>query len=162
MNLTGQAALIPDGTKPFQRLISAVTGSPMHHVVVAISNHLCVSAEIDGVRLRPVRYFPNAVWSQFRHTRRQRADIALFAFLQVGKPYALFDVILIGVAILTKTRTPQWLVDRLMNSDRWQCAELADASLQAGGVKLFTDGRPPCAVYPGSFVPYWTEQGWMP
>lgn len=161
MNLTGQVGLVPDGKKPFQRLISHVTGSPMHHTVVAISNRSCVSAELDGVRLRPISHFPNAVWSRFRYTGRQRHDIATFTLQQVGKPYALLDVLLIGVAITTKRDTPRWLTRHLMDTDRWQCAELADAALLSAGVNLFTDGRPPCAVYPGSFVPYWEEHGWI-
>ena len=66
------------------------------------------------------------------------------------------------MAILTKQSTPHWLTRILMDNGRWQCAELADASLLAGGINVFTDGRPPCAVYPGSFVPYFREHGWLP
>lgn len=160
MTLAGQIALIPDGKRWFQRLIQWVTRSPVHHCVVAISDTECVSAEIQGVIIRPVSHFPKAVWSRFAITDPQRHDIVRFATAQIGKPYALLDDLLIGVALVTRTNTPHWIQDKLMSDDKWQCAELTDAALLAGGINLFPGGRPACAVYPGSFLPLFREHGW--
>lgn len=160
MTRAGQIALIPDGQNFVQKLIQFITRSPVHHVVVAVSDKFCVSAEMEGVRLRPISHFPNAIWSDFALTARQRRNIIGFALEQLGKPYAILDDIFIGISIITKSRTPQWIVQTVLNSDRWQCAELADASLLAGGIRLFRDGRPPRAVYPGSFIPTFKRRGW--
>lgn len=158
----GQIGLVPHAHNFWQRLIQWVTRSPVHHVVIGVGGGVCVSAELPVVRLRPVGWFPDAVWSQIDMTPVQASQVAKFALHQLGKPYSLLDDFLIGVTlILSKNWTPEWLWSRLQDDNQWQCAELADAALLAGGVNLFSSDRPACAVYPGSFVPYFVEHGWM-
>lgn len=162
MTLRGQIALIPHGINIWQKLIELVTNAPVHHCVVAISETECVSAEINGVRIRPISDFPHAIWSHFELTDPQRYDIARFALKQIGKPYALVDDLLIGIALLLKSHVPDWIVDKINDDGHWQCAELADASLLAGGISAIEPGRPPCVVFPGSFMPYFKAHGWWP
>lgn len=158
----GQIALIPHATNLWQRIIQWVTRSPVHHVIIALNDDFCVSAEIPVVRIRPVAHFPNAVWSHFDLSAAQQSQISRFALHQLNKPYSILDDLLIGLTLfLSKTLTPDSLWSRLQDDNQWQCAELADASLLAGGVNLFDPTRPACAVYPGSFVPYFQSHGWM-
>jgi hypothetical protein len=161
--LKGQIALIPHPKNWFQRAIEIVTRSPVHHCIVCYDDDDNVaSAEIPRVVSRPASAWPDAVWSHFELTDAQASDIANFAKAQIGKKYSLIDDLLIAVSIVTKTKTPHWIQDRLMDSGQWQCAELADASLLAGNVNVFRDGRPACAVYPGSFIATFRANGWWP
>lgn len=160
--LAGQIGLIPHAHTPFQWLIELVTRSPVHHVVVAVDDETVVSAEMPRVRYRPVTHFPDVIWSDFPLEQWQWWQIAGFMQRQVGKPYALGDDILIGIALLTRTHTPAWIERRLNDQRRWQCAELADAAYQSAGIHLLHDNRPPSAVYPGSFIPIWKLHGWWP
>lgn len=162
MKRTGQIALIPHGANICQKLIELVTRAPVHHVIVAISENECVSAEIPRVRTRPISKFPHAIWSQFDLDDDERYEIAEFAFRQIGKKYALMDDILIGIALLMRERMPRWIVAKVSSDNRWQCAELADASLLAAGKSAIADDRPPCVVFPGSFIPYFKLHGWWP
>ena len=49
---------------------------------------------------------------------------------------------------------------KIGDDGRWQCAELADASLLAGGISAIADDRAPCVAYPGSFIPWFKKNGW--
>lgn len=162
MTRAGQIALIPHGTNLWQKLIELVTRAPVHHVIIAISETECVSAEIRGVRIRPIAHFPHAIWSNFDMTEPQRRDIVKFTNAQIGKKYALLDDLLIGIALLMKEHVPDWIVDRINDDGHWQCAELADASLLHGGISAVNAHVPPCVVFPGSFVPYFQAHGWWP
>lgn len=162
MSRTGQLGLVPHAANLAQHMIEWVTRAPVHHVIVAIDETTCVSPEMPKVRTRPVSHFPDAVWSEFDLTVAQRRKITGFVTAQVGKPYSLLDDLLIGIALITREQTPTWIESRLNDDDQWQCAELADAAYQHAGIHLFTDGRPPAAVYPGSFLPIFEAAGWWP
>lgn len=160
MTLAGQIGLIPHATNLFQLSIEAVTRSPVHHVIIATSDHVCVSAEMPTVRFRPTSHFPDAIWSDFILTDQQQDTIVDFVYDQVGKPYALGDDLLIGVVLLTRTHTPHWIEHHINSDNHWQCAELAEAAYWHAGINLFHDNRPAAAVYPGSFIPIWKDYGW--
>lgn len=162
MMRAGQLGLIPHATNPFQLAIELVTRSPVHHVITAVDEDIVVSAEIPHVRYRPTTHFPDAIWSDFDLTDQQRNKIITFADAQIGKPYALGDDLLIGIALLTRAHTPLWIRHHLNNDHHWQCAELADAAYWHAGINLFHDDRPAAAVYPGSFIPIWKDYGWWP
>lgn len=162
MKYTGQIGLVPHPVNIWQRIIEGVTRAPVHHCIIAISENLCVSAEIPRVRTRPISAFPKAIWSRFDLTDEQRENIADFAFDQIGKKYALVDDILIGLCLLFRENMPRWMVRRIMSQQRWQCAELADASLLSVRISAIADDRPPCVVFPGSFIPYFKLHGWWP
>jgi hypothetical protein len=160
LDRTGQVALVHQtGFWPF--IISTVTRSSWNHMLTAINATECVSAGPHGVQRRHIGDFPGAVWSEFPETALARHKVAAFALAQIGKPYAYLDDFLIGVGLLTRSKAPAWLLTRLRSTKRWECAELADAALQHGGVNVFTDGRPWGAVYPGSFEQVFHDYGWL-
>jgi len=158
---TGQVALV-HSTGFWPWLVTAITGSYWNHMVTAINLHECVSAETTGVRRRQLADFRVTAWSMFPESDLARHKVAAFAEAQIGKPYAFFDDFLIGLGIVFRTSAPAWIQSRLRSGRRWECAELADAALQHGGVNVFHDGRPYGAVYPGSFEPVFERFGWLP
>ncbi|TFD74719.1 hypothetical protein [Cryobacterium fucosi] len=109
-----------------------------------------------------MRDFPGAVWSRFPFTRKQRLSIAFWARNRYGRPYNYAAFVAIGVALMLKRSTPEWVERFLMTDRSYECAQLADAALMHAGVHVFRDGRPYGAVYPGSFVKVWEHFGWWP
>lgn len=173
--LTGQIGLISRGGGWVSRGIEWVTRSPYHHVIVGIGNGLCIGAESHGATIRPVEDFPGATWSRFDLSDDQRHAIVTWCLHHVGTPYNWLDDAAIGVALvfgpLLDRALPRWVRRlltpvvaavgrRLSRDDRLECAQLADAAYEAAGIHLFTDGRLPGAVYPGSFGPIFAAHGW--
>jgi len=157
---TGQIGLVPHPQTPAEHLIDWVTRSPVHHSVVAISETECVSCEPGGALLRPLSRFPDAIWSHFDHTPAETAGIVGWARAHVGAPYGWLQFFAIGVALLTKTHTPDWLRRYLNSGKSFECAQYCDAAYTAAGIYLFKDAVP-SDVYPGMFVPIWGAHGWM-
>ena len=143
------------------RVIRKVTKSHYNHTVIRISETECIGAEPGGVRVRDITEFPEVVWSQFPLTRTEQNRIVTFAKTQLGVRYNYADDLFIGIALLSREHTPDWISRVLSDPDSWQCAQLADAALQRAGVHVFTDNRPYGAVYPGSFVPVFQAFGWL-
>lgn len=163
----GQIGLIYDrkGThRSFvAKAIDWVTRSPVHHVIVCVSEDHCVEAQPGGAVLSPLSKWPNAVWSNFPLTPAQAEGTAQWAIDHIGTPYGFLDDAAIGIGLLLN----HWAgfeLQRFLSSDHsLQCAQLADAALTKGGkFKVFDDNRLDGAVYPGSFVPLFKKYGWWP
>lgn len=142
-------------------LIRTITRSHVNHVVIDVGDGL-ISAEYPHVRKRDYQHFNNEVWSQFVYTDAQRAKVVEFANAQLGKPYGWADDLAIGVGLITRQHTPNWLMRWLSNNGEWICSSLADACLRNAGIHLWDDDRPVGAVYPGSFELWWRDAGWLP
>jgi len=160
--ITAQIGLIPHATNPFQWLIQTITRSPVHHCVIAISETECVGAEAPVAIVRLVTHWPTIIWSAFDLNARQQRLIAGWANNAVGTKYGWLDDLAIAIALITRKQTPLWLTRYITSTKRLQCAELVDMAYRAAGIHLFRDGRPPSAVYPGSFVPLFKDFGWWP
>lgn len=143
-------------------LIRLVTHSHWNHVILRVTPHYVVSAETSGVATLPVTHFTDVTWSAFPLTDRQQAKIIAFALQQVGKPYGVLTYLWVGIGLLTKAHTPRWLEKKLSDQTSWTCSQLADSSYHAAGWYFFDDDRPASAVYPGSFVPFYVDAGWLP
>jgi len=156
-------------SKNFTHMIEWVTGSRAYHCVIAVTDHSYVGAEPNGVREREEgdKAYPTIIWSDFPLTARNRYAIVSHANAQIGKPYAYFDDLIIGLALLFKN-WPQtdwvWALieKRLSDARQVQCAELADQCYRHAGIQIFRDGRLPGAVYPASYEPVWKSFGWWP
>ena len=159
--LTGQVGLIPDGHGLIPELIDWATRSRVHHVIVAVSETETIGAEPGGARIRPLSYYPNAIWSRFPLSAVQAQDCADWARARENRPYNLTDDLLIGLECITGLTLPHVITDRFDSDDSYQCAQLADAALTKGaGITVFDDGRRPGTVYPGSFELYFRLAGW--
>jgi hypothetical protein len=141
-------------------MIRLITGSHWSHVVIAINELQCVSAEPGGAVVRQISDYPEVVWSHMKLTGRERSIVAFWALQHKGHPYSWVAYYGAAVAAILKDRTPEWL-DRLVGrSDKLICSQLADLAMQAVGINLFEDSRPRGAVTPASFGRYFYERGW--
>lgn len=149
--ITAQVGVVTANPGWYGRMVQFFTHSPAYHTVSAISETLCVSAETPRVVIRPISHFTDVQWTDVALDDAQRRRIVRYLCHQVGKRYAYFDIFLLFVAIVLKSRTPWWVRLRLVDTNRWFCSELCDAGMEAGGVKLFP-GRPSCAVIPKDWL----------
>lgn len=160
MNLTAQVGIIhsKQGFSPW--LIRIITRSWWTHVIVAINDTQCVSAEPGGAVVRPISEYTDIAWSHFDHTPRQRAQITVWAAAHVGTPYSWVDFYIAGLGALLKDHTPAWVERIAAGTDRLICSQFCDLALQAAGIHLFQDERPRGAVTPASFGRIFHRNGW--
>lgn len=159
-DLTAQIGLVRS-SGPLGWLIRVITRSPVNHVIVALDNTWCIGAEQQGAAIHSIGHFPNAVWSDYALTGKQRAGIVQWCESHEGTPYNWLDDAAIGIALLLHERTPAFIQRRLSSIRTLQCAQLADAAYSLGGdVQLFDDGRLPGEIYPGSYIPAFKNHGW--
>ena len=160
MNNIGQVAVIPGAKGIVAFLICKITGSHCHHMIVITGENECVSADPEGVRKRPLTDFPDRAVSRFELTPEQVDAVVAFAYAQVDKPYAYLDDALIAIERIFSFRFPHWVRARFADDGQWQCAELADAALYAGGLRVFKDDRMFGDVYPGSYEFEFVKRRW--
>lgn len=159
MSDVGQITIVRStGFWPF--IIRAVTASHWSHNTIIISDTECVSAEGSGVKIMKRSDFPDSVTSDFILTDREQLAIKAFALGQVGKRYGYLTDFWIGIALITKAKTPRWIERILSNKSTWECAQLCDAAYTYAGIHLFRDDRPTGAVYPGSLAKIFVSYGW--
>ncbi len=156
----GQVAVIPGAGRPVPFLIDIITASHCSHMVVVADHGMCVSADPDGVHLRPLADFPQAVVSRFEMTPEQAAQVVAFATAQLGKPYAFLDDALIGIERIFRFRFPLYVRRIFADDGQWQCAQLCDAALAHAGVQVFDDGRMVGDVFPGSYETEFIRRRW--
>lgn len=155
MSRMGQVGILTKNPGWYGRLVQWFTGSPAYHAVFVTSDRLCVSAETPRIMMRPLSHFDGngIVWTDVTYASDAARESAVrFAFGQVGKPYAYWDIVLLVVARILKTKTPKRILRRVQDRRQWFCSELCDAALEAGGVELFPMDRPPQAVTPADFL----------
>ena len=155
--ITGQVGIITKNPTWYGRAVQFFTHSPAYHTVYAISETECVSAETPRVRRRQIDEFDGIVWLNEPMSADQVHAAVEFVIDQLGKPYAYLDILFLLIASITKTRTPPWIIDRLISTNQWFCSELCDAALNAALINLFP-GRPACAVTPADFYNYMQER----
>lgn len=158
---TGQIGLVPHPVRFWPRVIAWATHSTVYHSVLAVDNTRAVSAEPGGAVFRPLNFWPDTIWSQFELTPEQREDIADWAVAHIGTAYNFLDDLAIGLAMVFGIHTPKWIQRYLSSDYTMECAQLCCQAYTEAGIDLFTDGRPPGAVYPGSFEPVFRTHGWM-
>ncbi len=158
-SFTGQIGLRMHGTTLVTKLIEWDTNSSTHHVVVAISETWCVSAEPGGVRLRRIDHYPELIWSHFGLTDAQVAKIIDSALASVGLPYnlAVFPVLL--AHRITGLPIPAWLASWLSFRRNVDCSQMADDIYTGADIHLFN--HPPALVTPADFENYYDEMGWL-
>ena len=158
--LTAQVCIIPGSPNFGSYVVEWATKSTITHMGVAISEEYLVSAEPGGVRIRPITDYPDAIWSRFRLSRRQRDAIVKFAVSKVRTRYAWCAYLATGVTLVTKRATPRWLRRYVYRPDRLICSELAYQALAAAGIRPDLGERATFAVTPADFGKYFEAQGW--
>lgn len=143
-------------------VIRGITAGPFAHVINDLGDGTCIGAQPGGARIRPISEFKDVVWSHFDFTPEQAADGVQWLRRQEGTPYNFLDDLFIGIAILQKQNTANWITERLSDNGSWQCAQLADAHLTRLGIHVFQDERPFGAVFPNSYVDFFEQKCWMP
>lgn len=156
----GQVGVIPGADSLFQWGICVVTHSRVHHVVIDVGMGMVVSANLEGVQLVPKSTYPTAIWSDFQMTWADAAAVAKFARTQVGKPYAYADDALIAIERIFRFRFPKDCRQQFEDDGQWQCAQLADAALMAGGIDAFPDHDVVGDVSPGDFEQLFIAKHW--
>lgn len=158
--ITGQTGLVPKDGGWASGVVAWASRSQWTHMVMAVSETVVVSQEPGGARYRPVGYFPGIVWSKFPMRPSQRRRIVRYAHSRIGTPYAWADYWAIGIALVTRSHTPEWLASYVADTKSLICSQLCDLALQAGGIHVFFDERPAGAVIPASFGKVFIARGW--
>lgn len=162
----GQIGIIPGADTFLSYGICKMTGSHSRHAIIGVGGTSAVSADPDGVHLidyeAMVRTgdYPKVLWSNFDQTWTQAARVAQFALNQVGKPYAFWDDALIALERIFHHRAPEHLRKFLEDDGQWQCAELATASMAAGGTIVFPDDDLIGDAAPGDYEALYIRKHW--
>jgi hypothetical protein len=136
------------------QIVETFEGSKAFHCVVAISETEAIGAEPGGAKIRPIDYWPNAVWTEFDLTDAQRQGIADWARAREGRPYAYLDIAVLAVHLKTGWPIPNWLGWWMSLDVAYICSELAACALAYGaGLKPFGK-RWPGTVTPGDWYSY--------
>lgn len=154
--LAGQIGLRQHSTGIIGRIIEWATDSSTHHVVVAVSDELCISAEWPRARVRDITDYPSLVWSRFDLTDEQQARISYAAAMLIGRPYNT-PVLFVHLAHKLGIPTPRWFTDWLKTRPALDCSDLADRALIAGGIDLFSQDS--TLVTPADFQHALEQQG---
>lgn len=158
-DITGQIGLRRFGTTPIARAIEWATDSHCHHVIVAVSPTMCVSAEPGGVRYRAISDYPHLDWSAFELTRGQKQLIINAAHDFLGHPYnyAIYPPLLFQK--LTGHKVDGWVAEWLSRRPNENCSQLSDDIYNKAGIHLFPDIAE--LVTPGDFERYYISKGWL-
>lgn len=159
--ITGQIGLRRYSTGWIGKAIEWATDSHCHHVVVAVSETLCVSAEPGGVRYKAISDYPTVDWSAFDLTPEQVETIQAAAHDYVDRPteynYLIYPPLLWQK--LTGRKVPRWMANWLARRPNENCSQLSDDIYNKAGVHLFPDI--PELVTPGDFERLFISKGWL-
>lgn len=159
MTITGQIGLLRNGTDLVARALQWGTRSDTYHVVVAISDTHCVSAEPGGSRYRPITDYPRIYWSSFDLTPAQRQIIADAAHTYVPRPYNYAIYPALFWQRITGHRVAAWVANWLAHRPNENCSQLSDDVYNRAGLHLFEDVAE--IVTPGDFERLFYTYGFL-
>lgn len=158
-SLTGQIGLRQHSTGLIGKAIEWATRSHTHHVVVAVSEDVVISAEPGGARYRPITDYPALVWSRFGLTTTQQDHIRDAAAEYEHRPYnyAIYGPLLWQRLTGRKVNgaVARWLSKRPNEN----CSQLSDDIYTMAGFHLFADI--PEIITPGDFERLFESLGWL-
>jgi hypothetical protein len=148
--LTGQVGCVVDSRGWMGKAIEDVTDSRAHHVIIAISETHCISAEPGGARIRPIADYEHVIWSRYEHTEEQAHFIAGLAEYSQHVRYDYLSFIALGWHFLTGAKIPDkaatWLDDR----GETTCSQLASNIMRTARISAPTT----TVVCPGDWLNY--------
>lgn len=157
--IAGQVGLVRYSRGWVGKVVEWCTDSTSHHVVVAVDEELCVSADLPRVVIRPSNSFHSMEWSRFELTEEQVQAITAAAAGMVGRPYNVPAIILLLLSKLTSVPIPKFAVDWLNRRPHVDCSHLADVALAAGGLDLFLHDA--ALTVPAHFEHLFRERAWI-
>jgi hypothetical protein len=152
MTTIGRIGLVSGGTDFWARLITVVTGSPVHHAVLDLGDGTCASAEPTGVERLPIEHFERIEWVEVGTLeQREAAAAAALAIVQRHAPYNKPSFVLAGLNSLglipPLVQEPLALLVRRFG---YICSSLVDACFLTAGLDLFPG--PSELVWPGELA----------
>lgn len=157
--LTGQIGLLRFGHGVIPRGIAWATDSNCYHVIVAVSETMCVSAEPGGVRYRAIIDYPRLDWSRFELSRDQKQLIINAAHDFIGRPYnyAIYPPLLFQK--LTGHKVDGWVAKWLSERPNENCSQLSGDIYTRAGIHLFDEITE--IVTPGDFERLFVRLGFL-
>lgn len=159
--LTGQVGLLRFSAGWIGKAIEWATDSHTYHVIVAVSETECVSADLHGVHYKALSDYRHVDWSSFELTADQVAAIIAAARLYVDRPtpynLAIYPPLLWQK--LTGRKVGGLLAKWLSKRPNENCSQLSDDIYNKAGIHLFEDI--PEIVTPGDFERYFKAKGWL-
>lgn len=157
--LAGQIGLVRHSRGVVGKIVEWATDSSSHHVVVAVGDSLCVSADLPRVILRGHREFHSMEWSDFELTPEQREGIVASALSMVGRPYNVPAIALLLASKVTGIPIPRFAVKWLERNPGLDCSQLAHIAMRAGGLELFPHDA--SLTVPAHYEELFRERGWL-
>jgi len=148
--LTGQVGCVVDARGWMGKAIERVTGSRAHHVVIALSDTHCMSAEPGGARLRLISDFEHVIWTKYQHTDDQAHFVAGLAEFAQHTRYDYLSFAALGWHFITGGRIPDRVATWLDDRGETTCSQLASNIMRAARI-----GHPATTVVcPGDWLNY--------
>jgi hypothetical protein len=135
-DLIGRIGLVSGGDDWYAKRIVQYTHSPYHHVIVAIDNERCVSADRPTITIRNIADF-TVTWLDPIGTPDQQQRAAWHAELMAGLPYNRVSFALAGLHALG-VRIPKPVSDWAWRFGM-DCVMTACAAYEAVGITLLED-----------------------
>lgn len=123
--LTGQVGCVVDSRGWMGRAIEWVTGSRAHHVIIALSDTHCISAEPGGARQRPISDYETVIWSRYQHAEERAHLIAGLAEYSTHTRYDYLSFVALGFHFLTGLKIPDRVATWLDERGETTCSQLA-------------------------------------
>jgi uncharacterized protein YycO len=110
-----------------------------------------------GLQINPLSKYDGKelVHSSFDLTTDQRNHIVALSLAKEGTPYSFLGYLYVGLSAFK--RCPQWIKDKVSNTDALFCSQFVDFVYGEAGVRLFDDDRIYLDVTPGDLARLLTE-----
>ena len=126
--------------------------SKVNHAFVVLDGGNIIEAQPNGARVRTVDEYPDAIYSRAPLTDKQRASIVAYAKAEIGCRYNFLDIAAQLLVRVFGWHAPKFVLNRLADPERLQCAQLVDWVYEESGIQLFPDGRPEGLVAPSDLL----------
>lgn len=157
--LAGQVGLVRHSRGWVGKVVEWATDSTSHHVVIAVSETACVSADMPRVVIRDVSGFHSMEWSWFVLTDEQVQSITASALGMVGRPYNVPAIVLLLASKLSGLPIPRFAVNWLERNPGLDCSQLVHLAYRAGGIELFPHDA--SLTVPAHYEHFFRDRGWL-
>lgn len=155
----GQVGLVRHSRGWVGKVVEWCTDSTSHHVVVAVDETKCVSADFPKVVIRDQSDFHSLEWSRFALTEEQAQRITASALSMVNRPYNVPAILLLLMSKLSGVPIPRFAVAWLERNPEVDCSQLVHIAMRAGGLELFPHDA--SLTVPAHYEHFFRERGWL-